>query len=712
MVLPRRSPVAVLAFVLLICQFALALPPSQSTTRQRRRAAKTPRKNNPPQPGKASTPEDARGLSVQQIRSGVSLDGRGKLWAVVIGVSNYKNLPAEGQLKFPHRDAEEFAAFLRSPQGGGFPSSQIKVLLNQEATLAAVRTALGTWLARSAEPEDSVYVFFAGHGVVEGDRDGYLLAHDSDPQNLYATALSVDELNKVISERLRTRLVVLITDACHAGRLGLASRGVEDKILVNRFLDEVGKTGQGVFRLLASRPDELSYEDKRWGGGHGVFTNFLLEGLRGRADRDGDGVVRAGELLDYLSEVVPNETKALQHPRAAGNIETRLPLAVISTTKARAASDVAIESQPALLEVRGVPGTEVYCNNAYHGKIRPNGILIIEGLTAGPQELSFDPPGAETFAQTISLTGGRTALDLEKVLPASAGKRSSPLIAQIRQELSHANVLENGGAWDIYKRLIADAPTEPQRQSVEIALSTVLEEIGQQAINEYVRSPEEVSTLRRDLFPRGAKAFNCLLKLRPQDQIVEAKKLFCDGRVFIDDSKSKEAIAVLQRAVALDPKAAYAFNALGVAYRQEKDNAKATEAFLKATQLAPNWALPHFQLGAQYYTQKEWERAAVEFKAASGLAPKDTITRLMLTRTYRERGDYPQAEREAQELLQANASYAPGYVELGLIHEANRVYDKAAEAFENYLRLMPNDANRAAVEQRIKQNRKMADKKK
>jgi tetratricopeptide (TPR) repeat protein len=710
MVLPRRSPVAVLAVVLLICQFALALPESQSKTRRKSRPTQTPRKNNPPQTGNPSS-QDTRGLSVQQIRSGVSLDGRGKLWAVVIGVSSYKNLAADAQLKFPHRDAEEFAAFLRSPQGGGFPSSQIKVLLNQDATLAAVRTALGTWLARSAEPEDSVYVFFAGHGVVEGDRDGYLLAHDSDPQNLYATALSVEELNKIIGERLRTRLTVLITDACHAGRLGFASRGVEEKILVNRFLDEVGKTGEGVFRLLASRPDELSYEDKRWGGGHGVFTNFLLEGLRGRADRDGDGVVRAGELLDYLSEVVPNETKALQHPRAAGNIETRLPLAVLSPTKARGAADVAIESQPALLEVRGVPGTEVYCNNAYRGKIRPNGILVIEGLTGGRQELSFDPPGAETFAQTVSLAGARTVLDLQAALPASAGKQSSPLIAQIRQELSRANVLENGGAWDIYKRMIADAPTEPQRQSVEIALSTVLEEIGQQAINEYVRSPEEVSTLRRNLFPRGAKAFNCLLKLRPQDQIVESKKLFCDGRVLIDDGKTKEAIPVLQRAVTLDPKAAYAFNALGVAYRQEKDNTKATEAFMKAAQLAPSWALPRFQLGAQYYNQKELERAAGEFKAAVGLAPKDAITRLMLVRAYRERGDYPQAEREAQALLQTNASYAPGYIELGLIYEANRVYDKAAEAFENYLRLMPNDPNRSAVEQRAKQNRQKADKK-
>ena len=47
------------------------------------------------------------------------------------------------------------------------------------------------------------YVFFAGHGVTEGDHDGYLLAHDSDPQNLYATALSIAEADKILTQRLR-----------------------------------------------------------------------------------------------------------------------------------------------------------------------------------------------------------------------------------------------------------------------------------------------------------------------------------------------------------------------------------------------------------------------------------------------------------------------------------------------------------------------------
>src|SRR5499426_845163 len=105
-----------------------------------------------------------RALNVRQVASGLAPDGRGQLWAVVIGISSYRNIPPEGQLRFAHRDAEDLAAFLRTPRGGGFPSNHIKVLLNQDATLSAIRTAIGTWLVRSAEPDDVIYIFFAGHG--------------------------------------------------------------------------------------------------------------------------------------------------------------------------------------------------------------------------------------------------------------------------------------------------------------------------------------------------------------------------------------------------------------------------------------------------------------------------------------------------------------------------------------------------------------------
>lgn len=101
-----------------------------------------------------------------------------------------------------------------------------------------------------------------------------------------------------------------MADACHAGQIGWASRGATERALITDYLNEVGKSGAGVFRLLASRANERSFEDQRWGGGHGAFTHFLLEGLKGKADRDKDGFVRVGELVNYLSEVVPEETRA------------------------------------------------------------------------------------------------------------------------------------------------------------------------------------------------------------------------------------------------------------------------------------------------------------------------------------------------------------------------------------------------------------------
>src|SRR3954453_23564106 len=114
----------------------------------------------------------------------------GKVWALVIGISTYKNLPAQAQLRFAHRDADEFARFLRSPAGGSVPGSQIRVLTDSDATVSAIRAGLRTWLPRVAGRGDVVYLFIAGHGVIAEQNEGYFVASDSDPQNLHATGIS------------------------------------------------------------------------------------------------------------------------------------------------------------------------------------------------------------------------------------------------------------------------------------------------------------------------------------------------------------------------------------------------------------------------------------------------------------------------------------------------------------------------------------------
>ena len=643
-----------------------------------------------------------RDLKIEKIEKPGSsnLERRGKLWAVVIGISRYENVPPQAQLRFADRDAQEFAAFLRSPSGGGFPSDHVQVLLNEQATLSAVRTALGTWLPRSAEPDDMAYVFFAGHGVTEGDHDGYLLAHDSDPQNLYATALSIPEADKILTQRLRARNVVLIADACHAGNLGWASRGAAEEVLISRYLTEIGQSGEGILRLLASRPGERSYEDEQWGGGHGAFTFSLLEGLKGKADLDHDGVVRAGELIGYVSSVVPRETQALQHPQAGGHIDPAMALAIVS--RPAPAPPPSRPVSGASLELQGAVGTEVYLDNRYFGRIRPAGTLVLEELSAGPHELSADPPASGTITRQISLPAGRTVLSLNIAAPKTSAPAGSPLVASIRQTIAAGNILNSGGAWELYQRLVRESPADPQRLALETSLGTALEETGQRAINQYVHAP--LTELRRDTFHRASQAFVDLNTLRPGDPQLRAKQLFCTGRALVVDGKFEQAAAALEQAATVDPRAGYIQNGLGIAYERLNKNREAVRAFQSAAKLSPAWALPHLHLGLQYQARGD-KNAEQEFVTAVALDPRQPMLRETLAAYYRGRAQYDDAERVLTALVVAAPAYANAHRELGRLYEAKRDYAHAVDALENYLKLAPNAPDSADVRALIARDR-------
>ena len=256
-------------------------------------------------------------------------------WAVVIGVGRYES-PQIPRLKYTVPDAEAIHATLLA---AGFKKDNVILLTDRsdrKPTLKNIKWALGTFLSRAARKDDTVVIFFAGHGAPEIDprgveRDGlakYLIPADADPDDLFSTALPMDDLQTIFS-RLESERVVAFIDACYSGAAGgrtFAAKKTRSTSVDDLFLERLARA-KGRAIVTASRPAEVSMELPELG--HGVFSYFLLQGLKGAADANRDGIVTLDELYAYVEQQVSRKSRAAggnQHPVMKGELEGVLPL--------------------------------------------------------------------------------------------------------------------------------------------------------------------------------------------------------------------------------------------------------------------------------------------------------------------------------------------------------------------------------------------------
>jgi len=273
-------------------------------------------------------PAGGRGFTVMEAAKAPEKRS-GQLYAVVIGISHYGHGGAVSDLRYADKDAESFLEFLKSKAGGQVSDANVTVLLNEQATTVNVRKALFTFLT-VAQPQDTVAIYIAGHGAQDphDPRNLYLLTADSDPNDMGGTAFPMWQLQDVFSRILKSKRVITIADTCHSyGFSGQRTSG-EGNNLINQYIAHYAGSGQRAV-ITASDISEPSYEDAKWGGGHGVFTYYLLKGLQGEADANHDGTVTAGELFAYLQRSVPGATESKQHPRAQGGLASMMPVSLL-----------------------------------------------------------------------------------------------------------------------------------------------------------------------------------------------------------------------------------------------------------------------------------------------------------------------------------------------------------------------------------------------
>ena len=274
-------------------------------------------------------------VPVRRREAAVSPQFKGRKYALVIGISKYRYaVDGLNNLEYADADARAIREFLQQPQGGNFAPADMLFLENADATILDVRSALERFLPR-AGPEDLVFLFIAGHGAPDpyAPRNLYFLMNDTKVADMPNTALPMSELQELLDNRVRAQRVVVFVDTCHSAGIsgttlvtGRQLVQTENNIFNLYAANLFRETGRAV--LTSSDVNEISRESPKWGGGHGIFTWALLEGLRGEADANKDRLITAGELFDFVSNHVRIATAFRQNPRAMAGLNKDFPLAV------------------------------------------------------------------------------------------------------------------------------------------------------------------------------------------------------------------------------------------------------------------------------------------------------------------------------------------------------------------------------------------------
>jgi hypothetical protein len=240
-------------------------------------------------------------------------------YALIIGNTEYTD-PGLAQLTAPGRDAEDFARILEDKKICAF--DKVNTLLNQPEHL--IRRTIDEFFDQK-KPDDLLLFYFSGHGVRDELGVLYLAVMNTNRFRLRSTAIKSDFIREAMDQS-RSRRQVLILDCCNSGAF---LQGTKAATGVSIGTATAFESGYGRVILTASDSTQYAWEGDEIIGetDNSLFTHYLVEGLEGKADLDGDGRITVDELYDYAYEKVkfstPNQTPSKFSSRQQGEIILR-----------------------------------------------------------------------------------------------------------------------------------------------------------------------------------------------------------------------------------------------------------------------------------------------------------------------------------------------------------------------------------------------------
>jgi tetratricopeptide (TPR) repeat protein len=368
---------------------------------------------------------------------------------------------------------------------------------------------------------------------------------------------------------------VLLTDSCHSGAIS-----PEQGEVVNRSLLDLNRS---MFSLTASRARERSFESKDWGGGHGIFTYYVVRGMEGYADASKDGIVTADELAEYVRTNVREATRGQQNPTSdKGNFDAQMLLA-FNPTGTSPGEAPAPKFGTWVIEAN-MDEVEVFLDGKPVGTVSKGKPLRIPGLPPGAHAVKGVRRGYEP-------DGPRE----EMVYPG----QESPVLIKIsiprRRPQAALDSLEKG--LELYNKGTAESY---KRSAVELQAAVA-------ADPEFSQAWLYLGRVQRDLFAveEAERSFRRALAIDPD--YLEARATF--GGMLLDNGSYDEAIRQLNQVVRRDKRQATAWYLLAQAQRIKEMYAESMDSAREAIRLAP-------QNGDAYFWLAESQRMSGQYGAA------------------------------------------------------------------------------------------------
>ena len=638
------------------------------------------------------------------------------IYAIIAGVSAYKNLPP---LNYADRDAIRFKNFLLSPGGGSVNAANIKMYLNGDVTEGSIVHDCFVWLSeKNISKGDRIYFYLSGHGDGYNDKYFFFTADadtTSGPKNLRLQGnLNIAELVDYLSYYVEKSgaEVFLIIDACRTNEhsdQGDKNRASNfSKISTDKY-----KYIPNFYTFYSTKDGYPAYESQRIGGGHGLFTYYLVDAMMGKADDEvsgnKDSTVTLFELASWLKTKIPQKSEEIFNAKqmpdyCCGQDDEHVIIKVNNQFKKQYTNNT--NNLVSLLSSESYADKDLYAKKGVKGKTYDTALTkLYNSFTSAIKNhrLTGNNSAEYYYGQMLlkapqsDLTEDAKHYLIIELIDYAQSKINLYLSGEdvgfIRDTISYAENLSNDLNSDSYIKL---------NKVFLISFGDAADYLDK-AIHFIGNNPKVIA------------------KLQP-------KLLFLRARSYFDKNNHnhislQQAIQLAEKALNADPDAVHLYHLLAMLQMENKNPKKAGEYFVKAMQGETHWSKANLELGYYYYQlkkydlankyyqmaivtnknfayaynnlgilmqqQKRYDEAEAFYKKAIEKKPGDTILRHNLANFYNEKGltykaanDFINAEKYLLKAIQADSNFIPSYLNAGNIYLLKKDYGKAEEYYK------------------------------